>query len=86
MQKSTLSRRLYTSLALKARDAVLKLQKYVPFLHRKPAAQRTLLHSKALSPEESAEKADFDPKTLTDKKLATCYFLGLPKCVDWDSG
>ena len=24
------------------------------FLHRKPAAQRTLLHSKALSPEESA--------------------------------
>ena len=31
---------------------MLKVQKYVPFLHRKPAAQRTILHSKALSAEE----------------------------------
>ena len=44
-----------TSLAFKARDAYLKVQKYVPFLHRKPAAQRTLLHSKAPSPEESGD-------------------------------
>ena len=64
-----------TSLALKARDAYLKVQKYVPFLHRKPAAKRTLLHSKALNPEESG--VQFQCSSNRVFKVSVYFYLSL---------